>query len=167
MIKTIARWQAYGEPWTSQQGEQLFPIAIQFDDGTSLLVNSKSPSKPPYDVGDQVEAIITGQTKTGRDKGKVKKIDPMGNFQRNDAPKRPAQAKVDMSVAEILEKVQVKTKAYLVARDIVARTADVIIDGPTGQELCHFAATCAYGMIQDGWTPDSKIVKEEEDSIPF
>lgn len=51
----------------------LYTLGIEFEDGTGGLAYAKS-EKPPYQSGQDVEVVITGQTSGGTDKLQIKKI---------------------------------------------------------------------------------------------
>lgn len=57
----------------------MYPFNLTFEDGTVGEANSKS-QQPPYQVGDEMEYTINGQTPKGTNKIKVQKPQQEGGF---------------------------------------------------------------------------------------
>lgn len=166
MLKTITRISQIGE-WENEHGK-LYGQWIEFEGGYKGLANSKSPV-PPYEEGEEVEIMETGKkTSKGYPKIRVKKADGDGPPPKRptSAPQVTPQVRKEKSVAEIIDGVTLKTQAWLLARKLCHQAVGVpmLVDKPSSTEIDHFAATCAYGMVMDGWKPGQE---EEHDEIPF
>lgn len=69
-----------GKEWTSKHGGTFYNHTYQLEDGTTLQASHKT--ELPFNVGDEVEYEITSTDEQYGNKGKVKKPDTGGGFNR-------------------------------------------------------------------------------------
>lgn len=162
MRKTIKKLKAF-DPFDTDNG-QLYPVYIEFEDGSDGLAYSKN-DKPPYTNGDEVEVELKGtQTKKGVEKVRVKipKDNDFGgskgsgpaSFSRND------KAIVTQVVYKGVIELVCANKLDL---DDIEKTVRDHYDWLAF--LCGLESEPVKGLSDEPLPLDSK--KDEEDDLPF